>query len=201
MSLIRGKTVIVHRPPPEHKSARRTESWCWIGGRIVEQGAHEQLLDRGGLYRRDVGGPRGRRCLGAGPRGGRREGAGEEGRSDERGALQHHRAGTPRSLVRPSVACLLDGLCKIVPAALILEVFNVVFRHFQGTEPLNVARLWTVAAVLFGWMAVQYVVYANAYDKTYRVAYESLGQGAGGRSRSGCASSPSGSSGAGTRAT
>ncbi|MGD9117040.1 MAG: ABC transporter ATP-binding protein [Dehalococcoidia bacterium] len=86
-------------------------------------------------------------------------------------------SGNPRSLVKPSVASLLDGICKIVPAVLILEVFNVIFRHFQTGEPLDIGRMWLVSGVLFAWLLVQYIAYAWAYDKTYYVAYEASARG------------------------
>jgi ATP-binding cassette subfamily B protein len=86
-------------------------------------------------------------------------------------------SGNPRSLVKPSVASLLDGICKIVPAALILEIFNVIFAHFRTGEPLDTGRMWTVAGILAGWLVVQYIAYAYSYDKTYYVAYEASARG------------------------
>jgi ATP-binding cassette subfamily B protein IrtB len=86
-------------------------------------------------------------------------------------------SGHPRSLLLPSISSLLDGLCKIVPAALILEIFNVIFTHFETGEPLKTGRMWLVAGILIGWLAVQYAVYSWAYDKTYDVAYEASARG------------------------
>jgi ATP-binding cassette subfamily B protein len=86
-------------------------------------------------------------------------------------------SGNPRSLIKPSAASLLDGLCKIVPAALVLEIFNVIFAHFRTGEPLATGRMWTVAGILVAWMAVQYLAYAYSYDKTYYVAYEASARG------------------------
>ncbi len=86
-------------------------------------------------------------------------------------------SGHPRSLIKPSIASLLDGLCKIVPAALILEIFNVIFSHFRNGLPLDIRRMWLVAGILLAWIIVQYIVYAFAYDKTYYVAYEASARG------------------------
>jgi ATP-binding cassette subfamily B protein IrtB len=86
-------------------------------------------------------------------------------------------SGHPRSLLLPSISSLLDGLCKIVPAALILEIFSVIFTHFETGEPLKTGRMWLVAGILIGWLAVQYAVYSWAYDKTYDVAYEASARG------------------------
>jgi len=81
-------------------------------------------------------------------------------------------SGNPRSLIKPSVSSLLDGFCKIVPAAMILEIFNVIFRHFQTGEALDTGKMWLVAGVLIFWMLVQYISYAWSYDSTYYVAYD-----------------------------
>jgi ATP-binding cassette subfamily B protein len=86
-------------------------------------------------------------------------------------------SGNPRSLIKPSVSSLLDGFCKIVPAAMILEIFNVIFRHFQTGEPLDSGRMWLVAGVLIFWMLVQYIAYAWSYDSTYYVAYDASASG------------------------
>jgi len=94
-----------------------------------------------------------------------------------RNILYNITSGNPRSLIKPSVASLLDGLRKIVPAVLILELFVVSFDHFRTALPLDTGRMWLVAAVLLLWLAVQYVVYAYAYDKTYYVAYEAAAKG------------------------
>lgn len=86
-------------------------------------------------------------------------------------------SGEPRSLIKPSVACLLDGLCKLVPAVLILEIFNVIFAHFRTGLSLDIKRMWAVAGILIGWVIIQYIVYAWSYDKTYYVAYEASARG------------------------
>jgi ATP-binding cassette subfamily B protein IrtB len=86
-------------------------------------------------------------------------------------------SGHPRSLLVPSISCLLDGICKIVPAALILEIFNVIFAHYQTGEPINTGRMWLIAGILLGWIAVQYIVYSWSYDKTYYVSYEASARG------------------------
>ena len=86
-------------------------------------------------------------------------------------------SGHPRSLIKPTVASLLDGLCKIVPAALIVEVFNVIFRHFQTGDPLDTGRLWLICGILAGWLIVQYITYAWSYDSTYYTAYEASARG------------------------
>ena len=86
-------------------------------------------------------------------------------------------SGNPRSLIVPSVASLLDGLCKVVPAVLILELFNIIFRHFQTGESLDTARMWLVAGILALWLLVQYAAYSWSYDTTYDVTYEASARG------------------------
>jgi ATP-binding cassette subfamily B protein len=86
-------------------------------------------------------------------------------------------SGNPRSLIKPSIASLLDGITKIVPAALILEMFNIIFAHFRTGDPLNTGRMWLVAGILIAWLGVQYLTFAYAYDKTYYTAYEASARG------------------------
>jgi ATP-binding cassette, subfamily B, bacterial IrtB/YbtQ len=86
-------------------------------------------------------------------------------------------SGHPRSLLAPSISSLLDGLCKVVPAALILEVFYVIFRHFQTGNPLETNRMWLIAAILAIWVFVQYAAFSWSYDTTYDVSYEASARG------------------------
>ncbi|MFB9275506.1 ABC transporter ATP-binding protein [Cohnella cellulosilytica] len=76
------------------------------------------------------------------------------------------------SLLPSGFAALLDGLAKMVPAALLVDLFNTIYISFAEPDTgLNVARMWIVCAILFVWLAVEYVAYASLYDKTYGVAY------------------------------
>ncbi|WP_059049375.1 ABC transporter ATP-binding protein [Paenibacillus senegalimassiliensis] len=81
--------------------------------------------------------------------------------------------GNIRSLGPATFAALLDGMAKIVPAALLVDIFNTIYRFFSqtGATELNVGRLWTVSLILLAWLAVQYAAYSSLYDKTYKVAY------------------------------
>lgn len=86
-------------------------------------------------------------------------------------------SGKPRALVLPSVAALLDGICKIIPAVLVLEIFNIIFLHFRTGQPLQTTRMWLITGILVAWLIVQYAAYAYSYDKTYYAAYESSARG------------------------
>lgn len=80
--------------------------------------------------------------------------------------------GNIRSLVPSAVAALLDGFAKMVPALLLLDLFNTIYISFAEPETgLNLGRMWLVCAILFVWMVVQYVTYGSMYDKTYGAAY------------------------------
>ncbi|WP_010275309.1 ABC transporter ATP-binding protein [Paenibacillus senegalensis] len=82
------------------------------------------------------------------------------------------------SLRAPVAAALLDGLVKIVPAALLVDIFNTVYRSFAQPETgLDTGRMWIVCAIMFLWLAVMYAAYASLYDKTYRVAYSLAASG------------------------
>lgn len=86
--------------------------------------------------------------------------------------------GNPRSLLPSSVAALLDGIAKIVPAALLVDIFNTIYKSFAepGTG-LNIGRLWTVSIIMIVWLAVEYAAYTSLYDKTYRAAYSLAASG------------------------
>lgn len=86
--------------------------------------------------------------------------------------------GNPRSLLPSSVAALLDGIAKIVPAALLVDIFNTIYTSFA--EPgagLNIGRLWTVSIIMIVWLVVEYAAYTSLYDKTYRAAYSLAASG------------------------
>lgn len=80
--------------------------------------------------------------------------------------------GHPRSLLPSIIAAILDGIAKIVPAALMVDIFNTIYVSFAHPEQgLNVTRMWIVCLILFLWLVVEYATYASLYDKTYRAAY------------------------------
>lgn len=80
--------------------------------------------------------------------------------------------GNIRSLLPSAFAALLDGLAKMVPAALLVDLFNTIYVSFAHPDTgLNIARMWIVCAILFVWLIVEYAAYASLYDKTYGVAY------------------------------
>lgn len=86
--------------------------------------------------------------------------------------------GSIRSLGPSTIAALLDGIAKIIPAALLVDIFNTIYRSFAEPEAgLNIGRLWTVCAVLLIWLVVEYAAYASLYDKTYKVAYSLAASG------------------------
>lgn len=81
--------------------------------------------------------------------------------------------GKPRSLLPAASAALLDGIAKILPAALMIELIHILYRAFADPSiGLNTGRMWLVAGSLFVCLALQYVTYSLLYDKTYRAAYE-----------------------------
>ena len=87
-------------------------------------------------------------------------------------------SGNPGELIIPSLASFLDGLCKIIPAALIFDVFNTMYLSFANPGTLmDTARLWIVSAVLIAWMPVQYLASGLAYSKTFTAAYAASARG------------------------
>ncbi|THF76402.1 ABC transporter ATP-binding protein [Cohnella fermenti] len=86
--------------------------------------------------------------------------------------------GNPKSLWPSASAALLDGIAKIVPAALLVELIRIVYRSFAEPEAgLDTGRMWIVAAVLVGWLAVMYGTNSILYDRSYKAAYDVSAEG------------------------
>jgi ATP-binding cassette subfamily B protein IrtB len=80
--------------------------------------------------------------------------------------------GNIRTLGPSAFAALLDGLVKVVPAALLVDVFNTFYLSFTNPAAgLDTTRLWIDCGILFIWLLVSYAAYALLYDKSYRAAY------------------------------
>ena len=81
-------------------------------------------------------------------------------------------SGNPKTLVMPCFAAFINGLCKILPAALVFEVFNTVYLYFAHPEtPLDIAHLWVVSGILVGWIGVLFLAFIFEYQKTLNGAY------------------------------
>ncbi|MBP1989389.1 ABC transporter ATP-binding protein [Paenibacillus eucommiae] len=86
--------------------------------------------------------------------------------------------GNTKSLWPSAFAALLDGIAKVIPAALLVDIFNTIYRSFAEPETgLNTERLWAVCAILFVWLIVSYAAYAWLYDKSYKAAYSLAASG------------------------
>ncbi|MGV2966950.1 ABC transporter ATP-binding protein [Paenibacillus sp. AGC30] len=86
--------------------------------------------------------------------------------------------GNPRSLLPSVIAAILDGIAKIVPAALLVDIFNTIYTSFaEPDKGLDINRMWIVCCILFVWILVEYAAYASLYDKTYRAAYSLAASG------------------------
>ncbi|MEK5025814.1 ABC transporter ATP-binding protein [Paenibacillus sp. FSL M7-1046] len=80
--------------------------------------------------------------------------------------------GNTRSLLPSALAAILDGIAKVVPAALLADIFNTIYLSFAEPETgLNLGRMWTVSVILLIWLVVEYAAYSYLYDKTYKAAY------------------------------
>ncbi|GBF74949.1 ABC transporter ATP-binding protein [Paenibacillus sp. 598K] len=87
-------------------------------------------------------------------------------------------AGKPRSLLPAAAAALLDGIVKVIPAALLIDLIHTLYTAFADpTTGVNLGRMWLIAFLLFVFLGLQYVTYALLYDKTYRTAYEVAAEG------------------------
>ncbi len=80
--------------------------------------------------------------------------------------------GNVRSLWSAAFAALLDGIAKVVPAALLADLLHTVYRAFAEPKAgLDTGRLWAACAVLIAWLFVSYAAYGRLYDKSYKTAY------------------------------
>ncbi len=86
--------------------------------------------------------------------------------------------GNPASLVKPCLGSFFDGLCKILPAAVILDVINTIFTPYMnpGTV-MDIRRLWIASLILLGWTMVQYMASNFAYIHTFTTAYQASASG------------------------
>ncbi|WP_405117653.1 ABC transporter ATP-binding protein [Paenibacillus sp. FSL H8-0317] len=95
-----------------------------------------------------------------------------------RNYLYNISGGNPRSLLPSVIAAILDGIAKIVPAALLVDIFNTIYTSFaEPDKGLDINRMWIVCCILFVWILVEYAAYASLYDKTYRAAYSLAASG------------------------
>jgi ATP-binding cassette subfamily B protein len=86
--------------------------------------------------------------------------------------------GNPKSLIMPCFASFIDGLCRIIPAALIFDVINTIYRAFADPAAgLDAGRLWSACAVLVAWMVAQYAASGFSYSQTFTAAYDASANG------------------------
>ncbi|QDH19648.1 ABC transporter ATP-binding protein [Saccharibacillus brassicae] len=92
--------------------------------------------------------------------------------------LHNLTAGQPRMLLPSALSAVLDGLVKIVPAVLLVDLFNTLYRSFADPAAgLDLARMWIVCVVMLVWIGIEYATFSMLYDKTYRAAYLTAAQG------------------------
>ncbi|MBD2845347.1 ABC transporter ATP-binding protein [Paenibacillus sp. IB182496] len=86
--------------------------------------------------------------------------------------------GEPRSLLPSVVASLLDGLVRIVPAALLVDLFHTLYQSVAEPDSgLDTGRMWLVSGMLLVWLGVSYGTYALLYDRSYKAAYSLAASG------------------------
>ncbi len=86
--------------------------------------------------------------------------------------------GKPRIVIKPCTSAIIEGICRMVPAAMIFGVFNVIYQSFAVPgQALDTARLWLICGFLAGWMLVHYFAYAFMYKNTINTAYDASADG------------------------
>ncbi|MBD8501147.1 ABC transporter ATP-binding protein [Paenibacillus arenosi] len=86
--------------------------------------------------------------------------------------------GNVRSLWPMGISAVLDGIVRVLPAALLVDIFNTIYMYFAEPQlGLDTTRLWTVSIVLFVWMFVSYWTFSVQYDRSFYVAYRQAASG------------------------
>ena len=87
-------------------------------------------------------------------------------------------SGNPKTLFMPCFAAFVNGLCKILPAALLFDVFNTVYQYFANPgASMDLAHLWLICAILGGWIIVLFFSFSFEYNKTLAASYEVSAKG------------------------
>lgn len=87
-------------------------------------------------------------------------------------------AGNIKNLWPSAFAAILDGIAKIIPAALLVDIFNTIYEAFAYPEKgLNTGRMWIVCIILIVWLMVSYAAASFLYDKSFKAAYSLAASG------------------------
>ncbi|MET1249285.1 ABC transporter ATP-binding protein [Sporolactobacillus sp. STCC-11] len=82
-------------------------------------------------------------------------------------------SGNPKSLLPSIWSSLVEGLLRLMPAILIIDVFNTIYISFANPgTPLNVARLWITSSILLIWLVPQFISSVMAYNRSFLAAYQ-----------------------------
>lgn len=86
--------------------------------------------------------------------------------------------GEIKNIYISGAAAVLDGITKLIPAAILINMFSVLFDYYSNpSSSLDYQKLIIFSVVLLAWQIVQYLTYSNLYDKSYVVAYEVAAKG------------------------
>lgn len=85
--------------------------------------------------------------------------------------------GQPKKLLPSILWAFFEGLTKILPAVLMIDVFQIMFNAFTSNSELDIDRLWTTVWILIGWLVVSYIASYYSYDASFLAAYELSAKG------------------------
>ena len=85
--------------------------------------------------------------------------------------------GNPKRIIRPAALTALANLVNIVPFCLSIEAVNTIFRAFATGSGIDFQRLWTITAILVGYVAVMVFAERSSYRANFRSAYELSAEG------------------------
>ncbi|MFT8872145.1 MAG: ABC transporter ATP-binding protein [Sporolactobacillus sp.] len=81
-------------------------------------------------------------------------------------------SGNPKSLWPSVWSSLVEGLVRLLPTILVIDVFNTIYLSFAHPDtPLNVARLWVSSALLVILLIPQFISSVAAYNRSFLAAY------------------------------
>lgn len=87
-------------------------------------------------------------------------------------------SGNPKVLLPSIWSSLVEGFIRLVPAILIIDVFNTIYISFADPEAsLNIHRLWITSIILLIWLLPQFISSVIAYNRSYLAAYQVSAEG------------------------
>lgn len=79
--------------------------------------------------------------------------------------------GNPRKIIPSSFWAIIDGIFKIIPSLVILQMIQILYTSTINSTPIVFKDLYLWAFALVGWLILQIVASSFAYDTSFLAAY------------------------------